>query len=292
MGFKAKMLIIISVLIFPCWFLLVYNVTKPGGIFAISGLEGGKHILLVFGVSFVLSIVVTLCTTFLSAKANNQLNIENEVQKNGYTDKYYELLKGEIERLSAKSDTTDNIYTDYILKLSNYYMIKHLPEEALNTVNVLNLYILKENAKKNDAGKMKLLNYYNIQLCICDDLDDLNRAYNIMEDAKAFINIMSNSKSVMIQLSVDEFCSTFYAMCGDYGLAEQYADKMEFLSVSGKTVANIQYSKIRTHQGDFEGAHAFLDNAEESKGKNKMLQDMIQSMREEVEIRRCRYQTN
>ena len=294
MSYKFKVMLILGVLTLPLMFFLTKRITTPGrGFLSINGLSTGMYYLAVFGISLAITIIVLLCTLLFSAKGRIQLDIEGELQKNGYSDKYYEMLSAEVNRLAAKNDTKDNLYTDYVSKLANYYLIKGRYTEAYNTINTLNLNVLKYNARKDDAGKMRLLMYYDVQLCVCDDLQDVERAHRIMDDAKEFINVMSGNRSAMMKLAVNEFCSTYYAMIGSYDIATEYATKMAGSDpVNGKFYGNMQFIKILCHQGRFDEAVALLDQTEAEVKKKKIIQDMIRSTREEIERKRCQWQTN
>ena len=96
-----------------------------------------------------------------------------------------------------------------------------------------------------------------------------------------------------MKLAVNEFCSTYYAMIGSYDIATEYATKMAGSDpVNGKFYGNMQFIKILCHQGRFDEAVALLDQTEAEVKKKKIIQDMIRSTREEIERKRCQWQTN
>ena len=274
MGFKARSMLICIIITWPCYALMLYWVLRR------DAMQGGvKFLICCFG-GLLVAFLVTLVIQTFSKNVKGQNAIETEFEKNGYSDRYIEITQSEIDRLKGKS--ISRYYIRYVVLLANAYLFRKEPHRALETINLINPENLKNHTKKNaPVDQSQLMQFFAVQMCVSEDLNDLQRAHNVMNDAAPYIT-QYYGKIISTDILIDEMYVTYYCMCGDFSNAMKYADHTLLRSIKG--VEYIGYAlkaKVFLSMGNLQEAR---NNLEISRGyaKKKMEFDYIEQYDEKI----------
>ena len=278
MGFKTRTFIICSIITGLLFSLMLLLLSSSGRFIAQWFPNKGLMIAGCFGMGLLLGFITNVLITLFSKNVKGQNAIMEEQEKNGYSDRYVMLLHDEVERLSSRPLT--QISVNYILQLANVYLMKEDVNAAITTVNLLN----PERDKKffnsfSQQGKRNLLCYYDVQVCICEELWDAGRAERVMKDAMPMINSFYGSNKTL-DLLIDEILSIYYIVYGQYGNAMKYADHCLTFTDNRYAlfVGNLQKAKIYGYIRDKSSGLEYLRQAE-SYGQKPFQKDVVEYVR-------------
>ena len=283
MNFKWKSILFSLILTWPCYALMLYWILRR------FHLGGGILFLICFFGGLLIAFIVTFAIQLFSPTVKNQNAIEIEMEKNGYSDRYIELTQAEVDRLSKKG--ISKYFIRYVLLLSNAYLARKEPYKALDTISIIDPERLKIHTKKNSPMEQnQLLQFFDVQMCISEDLNDIGRAQNVMNDAAPYLQ-QFYGKTVMADYNIDEIYVTYYCLCGDYNNAMKYADHALMKSVKGAEFVGYGLkAKVYVKFGDFAEARRNLDTAKGYAKKRtaqdylKMYEDkMIEAMQKQAQ---------
>jgi hypothetical protein len=240
------------------------------------------------GIGLVMSIVATLLS-LTNKTAWLKIDAEGELHDHGYTPKYLEMMKKVVEELKPTPGKRD--FPSSVVRLANAYLVFDQPDAAYQTINLLNPNALKSKFTSSPADQSMLMNYYDVQMAVCEELCDLRRADAVMQDARPFIDRVYKSSS-LTDLAIDEMCCTYYCMYGDFGIAQSFADHC--MSKQGNYIlfGHLLNAKICNYQGDYKGADSYLHAAEQVAGKKVLYKACVHEYKKQMEQKRCQLQNN
>ena len=275
MNFKTRSIIISIVFSWPLDSFMLYFLTMR------SSLTGGTRFWICFGGGLVISMLMVFGIQLFSANTRNQNAIEGELEKNGYSDRFIELSQAEVNRLSSKRPH-QQYYIRYVINLANAYLYKKEPYQALEAINMLNPNYLKHNTvKSNPVELAQLLSYYSVQMCICEDLNDLQRAHNVMNDAEPILE-KCKGKGTATDIISDEMNVTYCCLCGDFETAMDYAEHTMVRSIKGQEyIGYALRAKVFLKMGNLREARKNLDIAT-GYAKKKLEMDFIEQFDEKL----------
>lgn len=263
MGFKGRSFWICAVLCTFMYYAMVHFWGISNRIF--GGIENFiLRELVVFTASFVLSVITTLLIMVFSKSVKNQNAIMTEFEKNGYSEKFIELSSAEVNRLGATAakNRFSGIYVNYVLNLANAYLYREDLRNAMETINRLSPGEMKDSL---DTGNLitviALLNYFDMQITICDEMKDLNRLQRVMMDARPYFE-KYRGKSSTADTIINESNCFYFRMMGQYDEAMRYAD--ECLKKKDKLngyVGNLLKATVFADMGRVPEAMQFIDDA-------------------------------
>ena len=136
MGFRTKSIALATLICGPIYAFLVYRISKMFRIPFVMEMPFLIRPVFYIVSGFVLALVFAFLILLINTKSRVQMQIQTEFEKNGYSDRYIELLQKEVNRLKAKGDMSQ-IYLNYIRSLANAYLFQHNDTAAIETINFL-----------------------------------------------------------------------------------------------------------------------------------------------------------
>lgn len=276
MSFKYRTYLICTALTWPAWSLMLFVLLRRSR-FIESG--GTKALIIILG-GLILSLLINLVIVVFSKSVRNQNAIMSELETNGYSDKLRELLEEEIERLGNK--TINRVYIDYVFKLTNVYLTHRRPQDALYCINRLDIEGLKRHIDiKKDTDRTILWVYFCIQMSICEELGDVNRAHNVFADARPYLDQYSGKGNITDAIALEVY-SIYYRILGQYEQSIMCAEQMisqknRLAKVDGYLLKGYTLALL----GDFEQADTYVhESFEQAKSKAEM--DIVDSMRGKI----------
>lgn len=264
MSFKAKNFLVSIVIMWPSFFIFIFSMIH---IFRVH--RSLSTPLLVFIYIFG-SLLITLLwagsVQLFSKDVKGQNAIMGELEKNGYTEHFLEVTSAEVYRLKEKNTSPSsrmyNIYLGYILNLANAYGYMDNTNAALETIALINPEDLKRKSQdKNPNFRMNLINYFNVQMNICEDIRDLERLDRVMYDASPYLEEFYG-KNFQHDASINEAYTIYYLMHGDISTATQYANNSIGRSDKlNRYVGNLLMAKILKYQGRYNEAFSYTEVA-------------------------------
>lgn len=205
-----------------------------------------------------IAFLVALMIRLLSPNVKEQNNIYDEYDKNGYSDRYISLLSEAVNRAFKKP--LNSIGIQYIMRLSEAYMMKDNIQESLNVINMISPQ--KYPDLLNPSNKLlNIVLYYDIQMCLCEKLNDVNRANNIMNEAFSSL-YRYYGKYFVYDLIISEIFSVYNSLNGN---DKEAMEDAEFVSKYNRRLAkyacNLQKARVYSLMGDKASANECLDIA-------------------------------
>ena len=242
---------------------------------------------IIAAVSLLVAILCTLSTWTFNKHNKMKLDAEAELVANGYSPKYLELLKKQVDALSQNPGNRN--FAPAVVRLANAYLVFDEPDAAFHTINRLNPMALKTKFTSSSADQKILMDYFDVQMAVCEEINDLMRADAVMQDARQFIDRIYR-KSLMTDLNIDEMCCCYYCMYGDFKIAQSFADHVAGYRGTMVFYSHLLNAKICNYRGDYNGADSYLDAARKLAGKKTVLQSAVYEYQKQLEQKRCQTQ--
>ena len=268
MGFRTTNILFSTVLTGPLYAFIVGRLIKWGTLGPVKDLNGGIRFLICVVAGFAIAFVMSVLIMMLNAKSRIQAQIQTEFEKNGYSDHYIEITQAEVNRLTQVGDTSQ-IYIGYVRNLTNAYLSRHNHDAAIATINLINPEELMKRNKNKPFDNYFMLQFFDIQMAICESLQDPNRAYAVMRDAMPYIE-SGYGKSNGADVVIDEIYVKYYCTIKDFNQAFVYADHALHKGdnrIFGY-IGNLFYAGIYENTGEFDKAEEHIDIAESYTKKN------------------------
>lgn len=216
-------------------------------------------------ISFVVTLIMVLIIMYLVPRTKNLISIMDELEKNGYTEKFYMESEQEIQRLIS----TGRVYKDYrfFSQYINYqadgYLLQGNIDAAVDTLNRMHLKDMQSFLKGIDINNF--LVYFNIQMGISEELNEPQRADAVLQEASSYIK-SELGKGVYSDLLIFETYAEYYLTTGDIAKAEEYAErclKRENIPLCAYE-GNAIHAKICIKTGRFEEADQHIAKIEQN----------------------------
>lgn len=179
----------------------------------------------------VVSIPVTFIVLKIIEKRESQRPIAvirkqmvEEMNNNGITDRIFELVdKGMALYDGGTSDFS--YYKDFVIIGAEVYMISGNIDKALQLITKIDKNeIINIVGDTFDKGQ-GIVTYFTVQMELCADMHDLNRANMIFSDSKPYME-KYYGKLPAVDMTIDGFYSIYYLLCNDGNRAREYAEKV------------------------------------------------------------------
>ena len=264
MSFKAKNMLVSIIFMWPSFFLFIFSM------FHILHLHRSiptsvQVLIYIFG-SLVLALLWTAAIHLFSPDVKGQNAIMGELETNGYSEHFLEVTSAEVYRLKEKNMTPSsrmyNIYLGYVLNLANAYAYMDNTNAALETIALINPEDLKRKSQdKNPNFRMNFINYFDVQMNICEDMKNSERLDRVMYDASPYLEEFYG-KNFQHDASINEAYTIYYLMHGDFSTATQYANNSIGRSDNlNRYVGNLLMAKILKYQGRYTEAFYYTEVA-------------------------------
>ena len=182
------------------------------------GTSLGKPILVSIPVSLILGFVlmkILLKREKTSPIGSKYSEMIQEVQKNGYSHRFYEIVDEGAALCAEKGDHDSNYYVGFMLYGAAAYCLKKEYGKALQYINSVDTTAIRSKGQEFlDHGETLAL-YFNTQMGICQGMGDVQRAENVLADAKNYVEKYYKAGGLNA-LSIDDMYCAYYAVKGDY----------------------------------------------------------------------------
>ena len=264
MGFRLRTFLICLIL---CWPLGSFALwwTSADRLFPFEA-TGFKGFLFYALGGLVFSLIVTLISSNLSPAVRAQNAIETEKEKNGFTDRYIELVEKELDRrVKSGSKLNSPIYMNYIFGLTNAYLVNDNPLAARDVINRVDPEVIKKYTKPSDPTAMtRLMQYFDVQICVCESLKDYDRLENVFLDAKPYMEMVYKKGNPAADMSIREIYIVYNCMRGLYDEAAVYVK--ECLNSKSRQIQWIGYhfqARVYKYMHQFDNARQSIANGEQ-----------------------------
>lgn len=209
------MFIILSAVMYPVLRILgTYNIGKFFGI--------------VIALTFI-SAFILLKVMFSNEKktpiGRKYSELMKELRTNGYSDRFLAIIDETLPLFAEKNDTKSNYYVSIMLHAASAYSMKKEFDKALNYINSIDTNVIRSKEQEfMDKGETLIL-YFNTQMGICQGTKDVQRAENVMADAKSYIDRYYKAGGMNLLAIEDMYCS-YYCLKGDYESEFAHATKI------------------------------------------------------------------
>ena len=255
MTFRLKSTLICMVV---CWPLGAFVLWYTDAIRLLPFEPGGflKFLFYALG-GLIFSVIITLVSSSISPAVRAQNAIESEKEKNGYSDRYIQLVEKEVDRrVKNGSRLNSPIYFGYIFNLCNAYLVNDNPIAARDVINRIDPEAMKKYTKPSDTMAMlRLMQYFDAQICVCEDLRDYDRLERVFLDVKPYIETTYKRGNPTLDFVIDEMYCTYSCMHGLFDDAMGYAN--DLLNSKLRTYRYVGYhlqAKVYRYMGNFPAA--------------------------------------
>ena len=251
---QLKLYGLCSLIVFCVLFavILVLSMFSAGG-------SLGKRILVIIPVSLLLGFV--LMKVLLNREKNNPIGSKysemlREVQKNGYSDRFFQIVDEGAALCAEKGDHDSNYYVGLMLYGAAAYCLKKEYGKALQYINSVDTSKIRSKEQEFlDHGETLAL-YFNTQMGICQGMRDAQRAENVLADAKNYVEKYYKAGGLNA-LSIDDMYCAYYCVKGDYEKEFAHATKImeaKMPDAAKNPMAYLRYLEVYCKTGQKENA--------------------------------------
>lgn len=259
MSYKLKTFLVDMIFAWPLYVILftVLGFLLPDSIF--------HNFWMTVAISFVVSLIMVLIIINFVPVTKNHITVMNELEKNGYTEKFFMLSEQEIQRLISAGRVYKDyrFFSQYINYQADGYMLLGNLNAAMDTLSRVNLKDMQSFLKKIDNNTFLI--YFDIQMSLSEELNDPARANAVMQEASSYIK-SELGKGIYSDLLIYETYAVYYLVTGDTAKAEEYAErciKRENIPLCAY-VGNAIHAKICIKTGRFEEADQYIAKIEQN----------------------------
>ena len=259
MSYKLKTFLVDMIFAWPLYVILftVLGFLLPDSIF--------HNFWMTVAISFVVSLIMVLIIINFVPVTKNHITVMNELEKNGYTEKFFMLSEQEIQRLISAGRVYKDyrFFSQYINYQADGYMLLGNLNAAMDTLSRVNLKDMQSFLKKIDNNTFLI--YFDIQMSLSEELNDPARANAVMQEASSYIK-SELGKGIYSDLLIYETYALYYLVTGDTAKAEEYAErciKRENIPLCAYE-GNAIHAKICIKTGRFEEADQYIAKIEQN----------------------------
>lgn len=259
MSYKLKTFLVDMIFAWPLYVILftVLGFLLPDSIF--------HNFWMTVAISFVVSLIMVLIIINFVPVTKNHITVMNELEKNGYTEKFFMLSEQEIQRLISAGRVYKDyrFFSQYINYQADGYMLLGNLNAAMDTLSRVNLKDMQSFLKKIDNNTFLI--YFDIQMSLSEELNDPARANAVMQEASSYIK-SGLGKGIYSDLLIYETYAVYYLVTGDTAKAEEYAErciKRENIPLCAYE-GNAIHAKICIKTGRFEEADQYIAKIEQN----------------------------
>ncbi len=259
MSYKLKTFLVDMIFAWPLYVILftVLGFLLPDSIF--------HNFWMTVAISFVVSLIMVLIIINFVPVTKNHITVMNELEKNGYTEKFFMLSEQEIQRLISAGRVYKDyrFFSQYINYQADGYMLLGNLNAAMDTLSRVNLKDMQSFLKKIDNNTFLI--YFDIQMSLSEELNDPARANAVMQEASSYIK-SELGKGIYSDLLIYETYAVYYLVTGDTAKAEEYAErciKRENIPLCAYE-GNAIHAKICIKTGRFEEADQYIAKIEQN----------------------------
>ena len=280
MPFRIKTFLFTTLINWPLYSLLAFMMYKLRFLFFMKNMSGGMVFFMCVLLGLIFVILVTILTNLFSPRVKLQNQIEKEYETNGYSDRYIELCNQMIHY--PGTNYYSNLAKKYIMQLTNAYMLKNDYQAALDMINKLDPAKMKELAERSSVNTLYLLQYFDVQMCVCEDKKDVMRARAVFDDALPYLED-KKGKVLSAPLVKNEIYMRYYLLMQEFDKAKSYVDDIMKRAKNAdiRFIGNLMYAIIYTRMHNFGEAERYLALCE-AENETAVGRDYIENSRREI----------
>ncbi|MCR5105568.1 MAG: hypothetical protein K6B68_14130 [Eubacterium sp.] len=184
-----------------------------------------------------------------------------ELQKNGFSDRFFEMAE-QGKSLYTGSSNEFSYYKNIALYGADGYILKEKYDKAFEFINSLDLNEVKHSDSVLRDNGLCIVSYFDIQMELCNEYGDKERANNVFRDAKPYLDKFYGANNV--SMVIDEFYFSYYYLNQDYMLAIEHAEAMinnPFHKMNSIIAGYLNLAMAYNKMGDTARALEILDEA-------------------------------
>lgn len=164
--------------------------------------------------SLLLAFIVVLVMSYVNRHINLVVLLNTEFEQNGYTDKYIDILNNYLNKYALRDSLFNRCR--YYVCLANAYLYKQDTQSALYAIGNVTPEEIQYGLKASNKLHLgAILSFFDIEMQICAELHNPDRADAVMRDAEPYIKPFYGKSGRMDNL-IDEINASFYMAHNDY----------------------------------------------------------------------------
>ncbi len=163
---------------------------------------------------FLLTFLIALILSYMHRRINLIVLLNSEFEQNGYSDKYIDILNDYLKKNASK----DSLFhrCQFYTFLANAYLYKQDVQAAIYAIGNITPEEIRYGLKaSNKLHLAAILSFFDIEMQICAELHNPDRADAVMRDAEPYIKPFYGKSGSMDNL-IDEINASFYMAHNDY----------------------------------------------------------------------------
>ena len=284
MNYRTKYFLVLLIVMWPVLSLFIYLIDDLITKGNLTGQTGSMRVLITAAVGLLLAFLSVLYSFIFNPITKAQVNIFTELENTGLSDSFINIAEAEVNRLigTGKLYKFYRPFVQYTCLIANAYTNKGDIPTAMDKINAVTLSDMQTYLKNPEDNRL-FLSYFDMQMDICEKINDAGRAENVMSIAAPYLEKCENSTITDKLLGYETFC--LYQMTrNDIDKALEYANRCFSLG-STESITFVGYglkSKCYIRAKQFDKALEAINKAE-SISRKGMYKQIAGTMRSNYE---------
>ncbi len=164
--------------------------------------------------SLLLAYIVVLVMSYVNRHMNLVILLNTEFEQNGYSDKYIDILNNYLNKYALRDSLFNRCR--YYVCLANAYLTRRDIQSAINAVGHVTPQEVQYGLKASDRNHLQaILSFFDIEMGICAELHNPDRADAVMRDAEPYIKPFYG-RNAKLDALIDEINATYFMVHNEY----------------------------------------------------------------------------
>ena len=161
-----------------------------------------------------LTFVIALILSYVNRRLNLIVLLNSEFEQNGYSDKYIDILNNYLNKYALRDSLFNRCR--YYVCLANAYLTRRDIQSAINAVGHVTPQEVQYGLKASDRNQLQaILSFFDIEMGICAELHNPDRADAVMRDAEPYIKPFYG-RNAKLDALIDEINATYFMVHNEY----------------------------------------------------------------------------
>ena len=225
MKYRTKYFLVLLTVMWPVLGLFIYLIDDLITKGTLTGHTGSMRVLITAAAALILACLSILYSFIFTPITKAQVKIFTELESTGLSDGFINVAEAEVNRLigTGKLYKFYRPFAEYTCLIANAYANKGDIPAAMDKINAITLSDMQAYLK-NPGDNRLFLSYFDMQMDICEKLNDPGRAENVMSIAAPYLEKCGNSTITDKLLGYETFC-LYHMTCNDIDRALEYANR-------------------------------------------------------------------
>lgn len=190
--------------------------------------------------------IIALILSYVKRHMNLLVLLNSEFETNGYSDKYIDILNNYLRKYALKD--SQFYRCQYYVFLANAYLFRQDIQSAINVIGNVSPHEVQSGLKASNKQHLQvILSFFDVEMQICAELHNPDRADAVMRDAEPYIKPFYG-RSARIDIFIDEINASYYMAHNDYenavaSIGSRTGKSYEFISSLIKCRVYIYFDK-------------------------------------------------